>query len=126
MLLANQLCDRRLPVKKFLLVLAILVVVIASQTVWASPKCNVQATWEVPAEGAVAMFREGDRSFGVGVASGGAGAGKVKPERFPAPDCDPISNSKCAQNVETCSGSCVAYLHYYCKTCDCGTFRFCG
>ena len=85
------------------------------------------AGWTVPEEGGVEMFRQGERAFAVGADTGGAGIAPGEVDLLPpGPNCQPIQHSKCAQNVETCSGSCVAYLNYYCKTCDCGSFRFCG
>jgi len=107
-------------------VAAILLALSVSSGVAAAETCSAMDSWEAPAEGAVQMFRKGERAFGVGEQSGGALGGRVIEKRFPAPGCTPISNSKCSQNVETCSGSCTAYLNYYCKTCDCSKFKFCG
>lgn len=81
--------------------------------------------WVPPEEGAVEMFRQGPRAFTVGGDAGGAGTEAITEELRPAPGCDPIRHSKCSQNVETCGGSCTAYLNYYCKTCDCSDFKFC-
>lgn len=82
--------------------------------------------WDVPDEGAVQMFRKGDRAFSVGAEAGGAGAVLNATEQLrPSPGGEPIPNSRCAMNVETCSGSCIAYLGYFCKPGDCSDFKFC-
>gem|GEM_PF-6250516 len=71
------------------------------------------------------MFRQGDRAFSVGSDSGGAGYGVATEKLLPSPGGTPIPNSKCAINSETCSGVCVNYLNYYCKSGDCKGFKFC-
>jgi hypothetical protein len=112
-------------VAKYWLVLVLMVLSVGFGAA-AEEACTLSSGWEVPSQGAVQMFRQGDRAFGIGANSGGALQGRVVEKLLPAPGCSPISNSKCSQNVETCSGSCTAYLHYYCKTCDCKGFKFCG
>lgn len=110
--------------RKALAVLGVLVLLAVTTNVGAAP-LEAEA-WVVPDEGAVEMFRQGDRAFPVGGDAGGAGAVvSVTAELFPSPGSQPIHHSKCAMNVETCSGSCVAYLNYYCKPDSCRSFKFC-
>lgn len=111
-------------IKRCWMVLAVTLVLMASQSVLAAPKCSANETWQVPAEGAVAMFRKGDRAFTVGVASGGAQV--PRPERWPRPGgCEFLSSSICSQSSENCGGTCTAYLGFKCDPCSCKTHIFC-
>lgn len=108
--------------KRVYLAICVLAVMVMAINVSAAPAVDNQ--WVVPDEGAVEMFRQGDRAFSVG-SDGGAGSRAVTEKLLPSPGGEPIADSRCAMNLETCSGSCVAYLHYYCKPADCGGFKFC-
>lgn len=84
--------------------------------------------WEAPSEGAAEMFRQGDRVFAVGAASGGAGAvgepGDGEQLR-PRPGGETYHDSRCAMQSGGCSGVCVSHLNYYCSTDSCSSFDFC-
>lgn len=84
--------------------------------------------WEPPAEGAAEMFRQGDRVFAVGAASGGAGFTVVSDggeTLKPSPGGETYTNSRCAMQSGTCGGTCVMYMTYYCSTDTCASFDFC-
>jgi len=112
--------------KKCLMFLAIVVVLIAAQTVLAeAPTCNANQSWVVPPDGAVATFRTTDRTFAVGANSGGA---HVPPrpggERYPAPGgCDTFPG-QCVFNQTTCSAGCISSPIFYCDICSCWSHEF--
>lgn len=82
--------------------------------------------WETPSEGAAEMFRQGDRVFAVGAASGGAVGEPSDGEQLrPSPGGETYTDSRCAMQSGGCSGVCISHLRYYCSTASCSSFDFC-
>ncbi|HEX2164750.1 MAG TPA: hypothetical protein VHM02_12435 [Thermoanaerobaculia bacterium] len=87
-----------------------------------------ESSSEPAAAGAADMFRQADRLFAVGAASGGAGSG-VEPgggeDLQPRPGGEVFEDSRCAMESGTCDGTCIFHLSYYCSTSTCSKFDFC-
>lgn len=114
-----------LTVKKVALVAAMLVLVAAFVLPSPAAAAAPEDAWQPPEEGARTMFQKGDRAFGVGSQSGGAGGTQVTSNLRPAPGNPPIANARCAMDASGCSGVCISYLNYYCSLDVCGSFHFC-